>query len=1320
MSSSEISGLGRKVLKVAGIISACLLGLILILTILLLTALEPYAERFLKKQVAEQTNGLYQLDFEDIYINLLSTTVTLDKVKLSADSAVHLQQRKAGEASPMLVYLETEEFTVSSINILDLLLRKQLSIGTVFMDSPQIKLFKDNKVEKGQQNSKESKGKGGMGGLVKSIDIGEIDIPSASVYQYVWGASDTPVHAVPHLSLRILEMELGPLDADDYAEMFDAEDIQLELRDYAYHVPDNVYHIAFRLFSYASKAGKLQLEDLKVTPNHEANVALNTQDAKRMLFEVLVPQFRLEGFNVVEAYQNKQIQMDGLTLQNAALEVLENPEVPADTASMDPKQLYAKVSEFLKSISLDEVNLSGISVAYRTKYDQIVTVQSLDKLDVKLREVQIDSATLFSPRENLPVQDFFVAAENYRFSHPTSPYTYSFGLLELSSQEKYLYINSAIVRADLNKNDRLKATGKALAVLYDFKSPGIRIDNLDLLQAFKTSILDIGNIELARPALAMVHAQQVPEPDVTVQELVQSTYEQVSNFVKELKVGQLHFQNAYFTEKLKKGSFVFSQELGDASLSLTGIHIDSLFIYEQEPRLPLDNIVLAGRNYKYLIPGNAQTLSLGQFRYSTKNKTFTARSIDLNYDLQQNNRLKKSDDAQRSLYDFSAPMLRIEGLDVIKAMNSGRLAVNQITFSQPNVGVLMNRGVTTSSSEGNKQEQLKNALFRFFNPITFNAVHLEDGTFTYRENRDEIIRTQRLDHLSSTITGLYLSPKTFTNLDDAIPINEMLLTASNYTYQSPDSVYTVTLDSMRYSSREQELLARLFNITSDREAHERLKEQNFDAASRNLFDVSAREFKISGLDLIHSYRTGRFVMAEVLLTRPEVAILQDQRVVERRSEDGAAGEGTSGEQKDTESKNQVSEQLDEIVDVFRVERLRLEDGDFVMNILEDTVQKSQSLGHVSVVLDELRLASLDASDPLEMFKVDDLGILVRDYEFLTADSLYEFSIAKLRTSLSSQTLVIDSLELEPLFETDEYQDKLEYAEDRIELTLPKIEMQGLKLYALFNNQEIIASKISLLEPELNMYRDRRVDEDPNRRPPTLQSMLRNVKYFVQIDTIAVGGGEIIYSEIAADGVEPGVLTLDDTKLLFTNITNDTLQLREKSIVTVVGSSSFMGKSLLKANFEFHMDHPEDLYTYEGTLEPMKFEAFNPLFEKIMFFRMESGSINEAKFNVRATEHISEGQVHLLYDDLKMQMIDKNDPGNPGFFLNAGSWLINNLVVKDNNPSKLGNYREGNIKVERDYTKSVFNHMSSAMTSGITSSVMPKWIEKIVDALIGLP
>jgi hypothetical protein len=1373
MSTSAKPGLGRKVLKIAGIVFGCVLGLLLVGTILLLTLLEPYAERYVKKQVVEASEGRYQLDFDAIHINLLSTTIRLRNLHLYPDSGRHQQQLAAGEASTLLLEVRSPELVIGQINLLDLLFKDRLHLRILRLEQPEITLLLDKRAAEQEDTGEPAEEGSGnpLPDFLKRMRVDDLHIPDATIRYLVRENRIVPKYIFPQLSFRLLGMELRELDQPDHTRMFDADDLQLSFSNFAYQTRDSVYHGHMGNFSYSSKKGELLVENFLLQGDEAANLARGSVEASPLLLALGSERLRITGMDLVEAYQRKELLITGIALENARVELLNNPAIPATTGEMpDLNEFYENLMEWVRVIAIEEFSLSKAAFKYHSReLGEMATIHALRQLDLSLHSIRLDSSTLFMPKDTFPVNDIHLKAQGYAYQHPRSPYFVDIGQLELSTADQFLQLDSLDVRGDWQKNDRLKQLpgDEAHFIVYNLKTPRIRISALDPIRAYQQSGLEVGSLEVSRPVFDILYDKQVEPPDID--SLYIHTYYALSDYIKFLQLGELRLQDASYTQHIKERRVSRLQKLEQATLVLQGIVLDSVYIFRGEPRLPLQEISLRARNYSMRTPDSTQRLQLGSLRYSSREQELSARKLVLAADPRANDRQKPAGEASPRLLDLSTPLFRVRGLDLIGDLNSGRLAIDEILLSEPQIALLQDRDVLPGTPDQDPQEASK-VLFELFDPITVKTIWIEEGTVSYREKRDAVVRTQQLEQVSVSVSGLHLNPEALSSLEEALPLEDIRLTASDYSYRSPDSLYTIRLDSLHYSSRLQQLTARLFDVSYDPEVHAQRKAKNLAGASRNLFDIQARQFSISGFDLVRAYNSGVYHMEEMLLKNPQVSILQDQNVALRQdqlaakeagpaktaaaadaaAEDDAAADATAadgepdddaaadepapagdapeqegGETEQAEESNeameQTMEQLAEFVESFRVERLAIEEGAFEFSILEDTIQRSQKVDYVSLVLDNLRLVSLEATDPLEMFALDDLGLHIRDYSMLTADSLYAFRIGEIHNSLNSQTLTIDSITLEPLFLIEEYPDKLEYAADRVELKVAGIQVTGFDLGAFFNEQSLLAGRVLIGESEVDFYRDNRVDQDPDRYPPTLQKMLRDLPYTVRIDTVLMEKGKIVYSEISPKGVEPGVLTLADTRIEILNVTNDSLALQQNDVATVKGVSMLMAESLLKADFRFHLNHPRDLYTYEGSLEPMPFDAFNPLFEKLMHVRMESGKINKATFSVTADKDLAQGELRFRYNRLQLQLLNKEEDKNPGLLLNAGTWLINNVVIRSNNPSRLlNNFRLGEIEVERDYQKSAFNHMSSAMMSGMTSSLMPGFIERLLNTFIDLP
>ncbi|WP_276499855.1 hypothetical protein [Pontibacter litorisediminis] len=1300
MSQLDRAGFGPRALKTAGIVLLGIAGFFLMMLVLLYCFAEPLVERYLKQQVTEQTDGLYQVSFEDLQLHLRTRSITLQGLHFYPDTTVHRRQKNTWQASRTLLDVQSPKLKLISIKLLDLLFRKRLRIVSVVAERPVITQLLDESVEKANERGGKSRGS------MKAVYIQRLALQDASYRYRMLGQQSRPQHEIPQLSLQVQDLRLDLQAQEDIARMLQADAVKLDLRNYTYQSPDSVYAIRVGRLSYSSGQRLLRLQNIAVRPDLRANAALPKNQAYHLVFQFSTPLLYMRGLDVAAAWRTKQLQIDRLLLKHPALQVIEDLTVP-DTASLPGlANLYASLSPYLREIGVKELRLTDGAYSYRQKNGVVHTIHRLEQADLHLQALQLDSATLFTPKEKAFTAAISIAAETYTYTPRHSPYTLKTGSIKLSTRDRTLQAEALHLTGDWSKNDSLKKQNKAKRAMYDVSLPRLLLRDLDLLQALQTSRLAVGSITAEHPVIAIRTDRLVKVQDTGPG--LQELYRQLSVLVNRLEVGKISITDASLSQHSKTNTIQLMQQLEHASVTATGLVVDSAFIFNPDLKLPLQDLVVTAKKYRYRVPGNTYTFALSSLRYSTREKEFSARTVEVISSSRENDRQKTFANASRNLFDLSASTLRITGVDLVEALNTGRLEVDQVLLLKPDVAMLLDRTVAAATP---RQKKAGDRIFNLLEIISVNTIRLEDGSFTFNEKLEPVMRTHMLEHVTGTVSGFQLTPAKLANLGEALPMQELTLLAKNYTYRSTDSLYVFRLDSVHYSSRTQEIVARTFTVNADKEVNERLKAEHPDLASRNLIDISAGRSLITGFNLIHAYATGQYHMSMLLLSEPRVTILQDHNVLPDN------GKTPAGQ--DTIAAAGAVQPLSDMVTTLRVGRLEVEDGTFYFNILEDNIRISQTLAHVALAIDQLRLVSLEATDPLDIFDADDIGLRVQGYTFFTPDSLYALEVKEIRASMQNSTLSADSIRLRPLYSKEAYAMLFKYAHDRIDMAVPGMEMQGISLRALFNRQDIVAHRMLIRNPVVDIYRDNRLGIDPSRRPPTMQRALREAGLYVRLDTILVEKNRLVNTVVAMNGVKPGNLLLENIRMELYNVTNDTALIRRNNMVTVNASALFMGASILQARFQFQMDHPEDRYTYEGTLQPMDLTALNPLLENLMFIRVKSGRIDTASFSIASTSRFATGQVHFPYSNLKVELLNKHDPENPSFLLKVESRLVNSLIIKTNNPSTWGKFREGEVEEVRDPQRSVSFHVSQAILDGVTHSLMTKLVYRIVSRFIDL-
>ncbi len=117
------------------------------------------------------------------------------------------------------------------------------------------------------------------------------------------------------------------------------------------------------------------------------------------------------------------------------------------------------------------------------------------------------------------------------------------------------------------------------------------------------------------------------------------------------------------------------------------------------------------------------------------------------------------------------------------------------------------------------------------------------------------------------------------------------------------------------------------------------------------------------------------------------------------------------------------------------------------------------------------------------------------------------------------------------------------------------------------------------------------------------------------------------------------------------------------------------------------------------------KIFNPYIEHTIMVVIDSGNIKQLQFEVFAANDTASGNMHLLYDDLKITVLKskKNED-----FLKKNKFLsfVGNAAVRNQNPPKGKPERVAEMFFERNRNKALFNYMIKTLVTGFIATIGP--------------
>jgi hypothetical protein len=154
------------------------------------------------------------------------------------------------------------------------------------------------------------------------------------------------------------------------------------------------------------------------------------------------------------------------------------------------------------------------------------------------------------------------------------------------------------------------------------------------------------------------------------------------------------------------------------------------------------------------------------------------------------------------------------------------------------------------------------------------------------------------------------------------------------------------------------------------------------------------------------------------------------------------------------------------------------------------------------------------------------------------------------------------------------------------------------------------------------------------------------------------------------------------------------------------SGKIMGAGQIKAEFMFDMVDPGHSHSFGAVIDKFDLTEFNRMLIPNVSVQVKSGINNGIIMNLKGDDDYSYGEMQFTYEDLKIQLLNRETELPQGIGNAMGSFFANTFIINTNNP-RLLIFRKGDIFFERDKSKSIFNYWSKSFLSGVVSSIGAK-------------
>ncbi|WP_188051301.1 hypothetical protein [Flavobacterium sp. GP15] len=378
-----------------------------------------------------------------------------------------------------------------------------------------------------------------------------------------------------------------------------------------------------------------------------------------------------------------------------------------------------------------------------------------------------------------------------------------------------------------------------------------------------------------------------------------------------------------------------------------------------------------------------------------------------------------------------------------------------------------------------------------------------------------------------------------------------------------------------------------------------------------------------------------------------------------------------------DSKNIGSEVVKPFEEIIVVSKMELNKGS-VTFIYTKTKKPILSLKNLNLQIDGIVI-----TDDILKQKIP---FQYKTYE-LTADSIYYrvSNVYHLRANnfkATTENITLKKFELIPEYSRSEFVKKLDKEKDLFTLRSESIAVNamdwGFKDDKLFFN----ANSVKIDQLAANIYRNKLPADDLSKKP-LYSKLLRDLKFPLKLDTLAIRNSVLVYEEELNFQKGPGVLKFNNFNLTATHIQSGYGQKKLKN-VNIDIDCKFMKNSPFKVNWTFNVLDKQDRFIMHGEVSNLNTNDLYQ-FTKPYINATTQGIFDKLKFTIKGNDINSYENASLQYHDLKVTLYKKGKPEQKNKIKSA----LANLILK--NDSK-GEEIQTKATVERVQEKSFFNFL----------------------------
>lgn len=248
---------------------------------------------------------------------------------------------------------------------------------------------------------------------------------------------------------------------------------------------------------------KLTVTDLHFMPD---SIPVEAPPGK--MYQIRIPQFDIQLKSIVPIYRNKELIIDGLTIIDPEITVMDYAPKENPTVTSESINLFELLSQYLRLFKIGNLQIQQAEFAYWKKQEVLKEILALEDIDFNLQQFALDST--FAKHSFFNAETVEIIINEQKLLLPDEIHQLTFDRFRLSTQDSTV----AFSHVHLSPRDSSFFADPAILAahnLYNIKVPALQVNGIDFQSSYVNRDLRIDEVLFKTPAIFIQRRQGPPK-----------------------------------------------------------------------------------------------------------------------------------------------------------------------------------------------------------------------------------------------------------------------------------------------------------------------------------------------------------------------------------------------------------------------------------------------------------------------------------------------------------------------------------------------------------------------------------------------------------------------------------------------------------------------------------------------------------------------------------------------------------------------------------------------------------------------------------------